>query len=218
MNESKSRGLPPSRVNDTQFAKLVVFVCSLVPLALLGLEILTDRAGPDERAHTLKVTGISALIFLSLSLAITPLRILTKKNYWSHFRRMLGLYAFLYAAAHVVCYLHYDLKWKFPKFFSEILNRNFIFFGMLAFALMIPLAATSTAASVKRLGAKRWKWLHRLVYLTAISASIHYLLFPKILQLNSLPALFAMILGGLLFFRLVDALRKTSRKQAESLG
>jgi DMSO/TMAO reductase YedYZ heme-binding membrane subunit len=205
-------------VKNTQFAKVVVHACSLVPLAMMILDNLTGRALPDVRAYMIHTTGVTAFSFLLLSLCVTPLRTVTGKNYWSLFRRMLGLYAFFYACLHFLCYVSFDRGWDLQKIVEEITNpkRPFVFFGMTALALMIPLALTSTAASIKRLGAKRWKWLHRLVYITATCAAVHFFLFPKIRVWDSVPGAFALAVTVLLGFRLVAALIRSTPSKPRS--
>ena len=203
-------------MKDSQFAKLVVFVCSLVPMVLFGLDVARGNMGPDPANYALKVTGISAILFLSLSLAVTPLRTITGKNYWSLFRRMLGLYAFAYACVHLFCYLWFIVKFDLGALVSETVKRPFVYFGMFALLSMVPLAATSTAGAIKRLGAKRWKRLHQLVYLTAIAAALHFFLWQKLKRWDSLPGLFIGVLGGLLAFRLVAALMSWWRKRQKA--
>src|SRR5207244_4436717 len=135
---------------------------------------------------------ILALIFLFLSLSITPVRKLTGWNWLSHFRRMLGLYAFFYALIHFLIYFGFQRSMSVSRVFNDVLKRPFIFFGMAALAMLIPLAMTSTNGMIKRMGARRWKQLHRLAYVAAISGAVHYLLFGKIVTLQ--PEVFAAVL------------------------
>jgi DMSO/TMAO reductase YedYZ heme-binding membrane subunit len=192
-------------VKDTQFAKVIVLVNSLVPLAILVWDFAHHQIGPNQSEYLLRTTGLLALIFLLLSLAVTPLRRITGKNYWSLFRRMLGLYAFFYACVHFLCYFIIDRSASLAAVYQDVLHRWFILLGMLALLVMIPLALTSTAASVKRLGNRRWKLLHKLVYLSLIAGTIHYLLVGK--RVTMQPLAFAAIAAGLLLFRLVAFLR-----------
>jgi sulfoxide reductase heme-binding subunit YedZ len=192
-------------MSNLQFAKLTLFTSSLVPLAMLIADNLTGNAGADPAFYIMRCTGLCALTFLALSLAVTPLRRITGKNYWSIFRRMFGLYAFFYAALHLLTYLSMYTRWSLPSLFQDVAKRPFILLGMSAFLIMVPLAATSTAWSVKKLGNKKWKLLHRLVYLAACAAAIHYYLQPKLVTLQHV--LFAATLIGLVLYRPLSWLR-----------
>jgi sulfoxide reductase heme-binding subunit YedZ len=154
-------------------AKVVVFVAALVPLALLVRGALTGNLGVNP-AETIRLeTGRWALKFLLLSLAITPARRLTGWNILIQYRRPLGLFAFFYASLHLVTYWAFDLNFSFAAMAGDILKRPFITVGFAAFLLLVPLAVTSTKGSIRRLG-KKWTLLHRLVYLAAICAVIHF--------------------------------------------
>ena len=198
-------------MKDPRFAKLVVFVNALVPLALLGWDAYRGQLGANPTEFALRTTGMLALVFLTLSLAVTPLRKLSGKNWLSHFRRMLGLYAFFYTALHLLIYLWRDQAWDLLNVPADTLRRPFILFGMLAFLLMVPLALTSTAAAVKRMGAKNWKRLHMLVYLAATSAVIHYFLRTKVVEPK--PVAFILALVVLLAFRAAWALAAKRRRR-----
>ncbi len=186
-------------MKNISFAKLVVFTCSLVPQVMLIFDNLTGRAGADPAFYIMRCTGICALTFLALSLCVTPLRRITGKNYWSAFRRMLGLYAFFYACMHLLTYLTMYKRGSLSAIVDDVAKRPFILLGMSALLIMVPLAATSTAWAVKKLGGKRWKLLHKIVYLAAIAASIHYFMQPKLISLQ--PLLFAALLWGLVLYR-----------------
>ena len=182
-------------MKDLQFAKRVVFVSSLVPAVMLTIDFFDGDAGADRAFYLMRSTGLCAMIFLALSLAVTPLRRITGKNYWSIFRRMLGLYAFFYASLHFLTYLIGYQGGNPVGVYREMMKSKFVFFGLAALLMMVPLAATSTAWAVKRMGNKKWKRLHRLVYLCAISAAVHYLMQGKVLTLQ--PIVFAAVLVGL---------------------
>jgi sulfoxide reductase heme-binding subunit YedZ len=142
-----------------------------------------------------------ALIFLILTLTITPARKITGWNGFSHFRRMLGLFAFFYGVIHLTIYFALYRSFDFISAGEDILDRPFILLGMAALIMMIPLAITSTNRMIKRLGAARWKRLHKLVYPAAIAAGIHYLLVGKILLPQ--PIAFATVIAALLGYRLL---------------
>ncbi|HEX8524446.1 MAG TPA: protein-methionine-sulfoxide reductase heme-binding subunit MsrQ [Tepidisphaeraceae bacterium] len=164
---------------DPRFAKLVLVVNGCVPLALLCYDASRGGLGANPVAFALSTTGMVALIFLTLSLAVTPLRKITGYNYFSHFRRSLGLFAFFYGSIHLAIYFAFDRSLNLASTFEDISRRPFIFAGMIALVLMLPLALTSTNGMIKRLGAKRWKALHRLAYVSAIMGVAHFYLLVK---------------------------------------
>jgi len=161
-------------MKNADFAKFVVLVNGAVPLSLLLWDAANHQLGANPTDFAIKTTGMLTLIFLIVSLAVTPLRLVTGRNYFSNFRRMLGLYAFFYGVLHLSTYFIFDRSLSLSGTFADTLARPFIFFGMSALLLMVPLAVTSTNASIKRLGAARWKRLHQLVYLSAILGVLHY--------------------------------------------
>jgi sulfoxide reductase heme-binding subunit YedZ len=201
MTDTVSHPVRSPALTNAEFSKLLVFINALIPLALLLWDIDTGQVGPDKVTYILHTTGLMALICLMFSLAVTPLRLLTGMNFFMHFRRLLGLFAFFYAALHVLAYLNYQRGWDLPAVVRDVFTVRYIFFGLTAFVLMIPLALTSTAASVKRLGAAKWKRLHQLVYLTAICAVIHFYLLVKADE--RLPLTFILILAVLLAIRIL---------------
>jgi DMSO/TMAO reductase YedYZ heme-binding membrane subunit len=190
-------------VKDRAFAKLVVFVNSLVPLGMLIWDKSTDRLGADPANYLIRTTGLLAILFLIFSLAVTPLRRITGQNYYSLFRRMLGLYGFFYAACHLLIFVFVYKGGSVSGVIEETVTRPFILYGMIAFLLLVPLALTSTVASIKRLGAKRWKRLHKLVYVSVSLGAIHYCLSYK--TLNQQPLVFAGMVAGLLLIRVAFA-------------
>jgi sulfoxide reductase heme-binding subunit YedZ len=188
-------------MKDPRFPKLVVFVCSLVPLALMSLDGLQSRLGANPVEYFLRKTGILTIVFLTISLLVTPARLITGKNWLSHFRRMLGLTAFFYGTVHLSIYFVFDRSLKIGSVVSDTINRPFIFFGMLAFFLMIPLAITSTNGMIKRLGSAKWKRLHQAVYLCAIAGVVHYWMIQK--ADISYPLGFAIAIGILFAYRIL---------------
>lgn len=186
---------------DIRFVKLVVFVNSLVPLALMSWDAYQRRLGANPIEFATRTTGALTLIFLLLSLAVTPLRRLTGMQWLVRVRRMLGLYAFFYGCLHLMTYVWFDKFFNLPAIAGDTLKRPFIAVGMLSFFLMVPLAITSTDRMIKRLGGKRWKQLHRAAYLAAAGGVIHYYLLVK--ADTRVPTMFAYALGVLLFYRLI---------------
>jgi sulfoxide reductase heme-binding subunit YedZ len=164
-------------------------------------------ANPTEFA--IRTTGFLTLIFLLITLSITPLRKLSGRNDLIKYRRMIGLFAFFYGALHLSIYFAIDRNLSFTSAAGDIVQRPFIAFGMAAFFLMIPLAVTSTNGMIKRLGGKRWQQLHKLTYLCAIGGVIHYYLIVKSDVL--MPLAFAAVLAALLGYRLYAANQKAAQ-------
>lgn len=183
------------------FPKIVVFINSLIPLALLLLDLYRNRVGPNPLEFATRTTGMLTLIFLCLTLAITPLRKIFGINSLVKFRRMLGLFAFFYGSLHLLTYVWFDRQFKLLSTIQDIAQRPFILFGMTAFVLMLPLALTSTNRMVKRLGGKRWARLHSLIYLAGIAGVIHFWMLVK--ADTSLPLTFAFFVFFLLGYRLL---------------
>jgi methionine sulfoxide reductase heme-binding subunit len=187
-------------MEDTRFLKLVIFINSLIPLTLLLWDVYRKQVGPNPLEFATRTTGMLTLIFLSLTVAVTPLRKIFGINSLVKFRRMLGLFAFFYGALHLLTYVWFDRLFNFISVGQDVVRRPFILVGMTAFILMIPLAITSTNKMVKRLGGKRWARLHRLVYVAAIAGVVHFWMLVK--SDTRLPLTFAFILLFLLGYRL----------------
>lgn len=191
------------RLKDTKFNKALVFLNCLVPLALLGWDAYQGRLGANPLEFVTRTTGTLTLVFILLSLAITPARKLTGAQWLIKFRRMLGLYAFFYGFLHLATYVWFDKAFNLRAVVADIWLRPFIAVGMFSFFLMVPLAVTSTNKMIKRLGGKRWARLHKAVYLTAIGGVLHYYLLVK--ADTSKPLVFAALLALLLGYRLYVA-------------
>jgi sulfoxide reductase heme-binding subunit YedZ len=186
-------------VKDPEFSKFVLLVNGAVPLALLAWDGYWHQLGANPTLFAIHTTGMLTLIFLFLTLCVTPLRKITGWNWLSHFRRMLGLYAFFYGCVHLLTYLVFQQSFNLFNAVKDTLAHRFIFFGMTSLFLMVPLAITSTNAMIKRLGAARWKRLHQLVYPAAIAGVAHYYLLVK--ADTRLPITFAIVLVVLLGYR-----------------
>jgi len=183
------------------FPKIVVFINSLIPLVLLLWDLYRNRVGPNPLEFATRTTGMLTLVFLCLTLAVTPLRKIFGLNSLVKFRRMLGLFAFFYGSLHLLTYVWFDRQFKLLNTVQDVAQRPFILAGMTAFVLMLPLALTSTTRMVKRLGGKRWARLHRLVYLAGIAGVVHFWMLVK--SDTSLPLTFAFIVLFLLGYRLL---------------
>src|SRR6267143_2454348 len=187
-------------MSEIHFSELVIFLNSLVPLTLLLWDVYRNRVGANPLEFVTRTTGMLTLIFLLLSLAVTPLRKVSGANWLIKFRRMIGLFAFFYGSLHLLTYVAFDRFFRLTTIPADVIKRPFITIGMAAFFLMIPLAITSTNKMVKRLGGKRWNLLHRLVYLAGIAGALHYWLLVK--SDTRLPLTFGFILLLLLGYRL----------------
>ena len=153
--------------------RLLVFLASLTPFARLVWLGYNDGLSANPLEFVTRSTGTWALVFLCLTLAITPLRRLTGQPQWLKLRRMLGLYCFFYALLHFSIWFWIDQQLDFRLMWADVVRRPFVAAGFAAFALLLPLAATSTRAMMRRLGIN-WLRLHRLIYLIAIAAILHY--------------------------------------------
>jgi sulfoxide reductase heme-binding subunit YedZ len=180
--------------------KLAVFFLCLVPFGQLALNAYRGELGVNPIEFITRFTGSWSLIILIASLAVTPLRRITGRNELIKFRRMLGLFAFFYAALHFATYMVLDLYFDFPAILKDVVKRPYITVGFTAFVLMIPLAATSTAGMIRRLG-KRWQQLHYLVYVIAILGVLHFYWLVK--ADISRPAQYGAVLALLLGYRTV---------------
>jgi methionine sulfoxide reductase heme-binding subunit len=191
----------------------VVFLLCLVPAALIGLDALRGRLGADPiRAIQLR-TGWWALAFLLIALAVTPVRRVTRWNGIGTYRRMVGLFAFTYAALHFLNYVVLDQFFAWRFIVEDVAKRRWITVGFTSFLLLIPLAVTSTSGWTRRLG-KRWVKLHRLAYVAAAGGVLHFLWLVK--KDVREPALFGLVLVALLALRLGRRPRRTSAGTAKA--
>jgi methionine sulfoxide reductase heme-binding subunit len=188
-------------MKDIRFPKLLLFINALVPLALMLWDVYQKRVGANPLEFVTRTTGMLTLVFLMLTLAVTPVRTIIRLNWLVKFRRMLGLFAFFYGFLHLLTYLWFDRYFNLKSVPGDVVSRPFIALGMLAFFLIVPLALTSTNKMVKRLGGKRWSVLHRLVYLAGIAGVLHFWLLVK--SDTRLPITFAFVLALLLAFRVL---------------
>jgi sulfoxide reductase heme-binding subunit YedZ len=183
-----------------RYFKPVLFLACLVPLGRLAWLGFHSGLGANPIEFITHSTGDWTLTFLLVTLSITPLRRLTRQYWLISFRRMLGLFAFFYGSLHLMTYVWLDKFFDVHEMLHDIAKRKFITAGMTAFALMIPLALTSTKWSIRKLG-KRWQMLHRLIYFSATAGVIHYIWLVKA-DLKK-PLEYAFVLGMLLMYRFV---------------
>lgn len=163
----------PNRV--VVILKVLVHIACLVPIAWLVVHLFENQLGPDPTHTVTFFTGRGTLRLLVISLTVTPVRRLISRLAWIiRFRRMLGLYAFFYGCLHLMTYVWLYAGFSWAAMVDDISRRKFITAGLVAWALMVPLALTSTTWSIRKLGGKNWNRLHRLAYLSAIAGVVHY--------------------------------------------
>ena len=191
--------------------KPVAFVAALQPAGWLLYNAFWGDLGVNPVETITNHTGIWCLRFIGITLALTPLRWLTGFNPLALFRRMAGLFVFFYGTLHFMTYFVLDHSLQFEGVWEDVVKRPYITAGFTAFVLMIPLAITSTQGWIRRMGGKKWNVLHRLVYLTAIGAALHY--FWKVKLDTTSPIYYGAIFGVLLGARLW---KSASKRQAAS--
>ena len=182
-----------------------VFAGALVPLAALLVRGAQGRLGANPIDQAMNQLGLVALVFLVAALACTPLKALFGWTWPIRLRRMLGLFGFFYALLHVLTYSGLDQGLDWAAIWADVTKRKFIFVGFAAFVLLVPLAATSTAGAVRRLGFARWKLLHRLAYVAPALGAIHF--FLRVKKDVREPLVYAAVLGALLLVRVAFYLR-----------
>ena len=199
--------------------KLAVWGMCLAPLAALGwwigrvVWLATDDLGANPISFITNHLGDWTFRILLASLAMTPLRIVFGWGWPALLRRLLGLFAFAYAVLHFSVWILVDHFFNWAQMAEDIVKRPYITVGMLALLTMVPLAATSTTAMIKRLGARRWTRLHRLVYLTGVLASLHFLWLAKVGRKDQY--VYVAVLVLLLGVRAVDWARRIARRAAK---
>jgi len=184
----------------SKWTKVVVFLFCLVPLEMLVLRAVRGNLTANPIEFITHTTGDWTLRFLVITLAITPLRSILRLPQLIRFRRMFGLFAFFYACLHFSTWIGLDKFFDWTEMWKDVQKRRFITVGFTGFVLMIPLAITSTAGWIRRLGGRRWQMLHRAIYLSAIAGVIHYYWLVK--SDVRKPLLYAAMVGMLLAWRL----------------
>lgn len=185
-------------------AKILVFALCLVPFGVLLWRALHSELGPNPIEFVTHATGDWTIRFLIITLAVTPARKLLGMPQLVRFRRMLGLFAFFYGSLHFLTYFWLDKFFDFGDIAKDVVKRPFITAGFTAFVLLIPLALTSTAGWIRRLGGKNWRMLHRLVYVSAIAGVVHYYWLVK--SDIRLPLFYGALVALLLGYRAFTAL------------
>jgi sulfoxide reductase heme-binding subunit YedZ len=200
----------------SKWTKAAVFLLCLIPFCDLVSRALKSNLGANPVEYLQHATGDWTLRFLVFTLCITPFRKLFKLPDLIRFRRMLGLFAFFYVSLHFLTYLGPDQSFDFSGMLKDVAKRPFITVGFLGFVLLIPLAITSTAGWIRRLGGKRWQMLHRAIYVTAVCGVIHYYWLVK--SDVRKPLFYGALVGILLLWRLGDWFFKRGSAVAAKLS
>lgn len=199
---------------DSSFHRQLIFVNGLIPALLLVIDGLLGRLGVNPVEFVTRATGVLTLVFLVITLLVTPLRKIFGWNWLLKQRRLLGLIGFFYGCVHLLTYLVGDRDWQFLTVPADVWKRPFIAVGMISFLLMIPLAVTSTNKMIKRLGGKRWGLLHKLTYVIVVGGVIHYWMIVKS-DLRD-PLAFAAVVALLLGYRAVQRYMKPKKPSKPS--
>lgn len=197
------------RVRDlliSRWTKPILFLLCLTPIAAIAWPFVRHDAIPDPAVFIQHGTGDWILRFLVITLSITPLRKILGLPELIRFRRMFGLFAFFYACLHFLTYIGFDKLFDLSEIWKDVAKRPYITAGFLAFVLLIPLAITSTAGWIRRLGGRRWRMLHRAIYVSAICGVIHYYWLVKSAVIR--PLTYGAIIAALLAWRVAERLGK----------
>ena len=195
-------------------AKPLVFVLALLPFAWLLYGAITDNLGANPAEYLIRSFGDWTLRFLCITLAVTPLRVITGTPALARFRRMLGLFVYFYAVMHLLSYSWFDMGFDVPEIAKDIAKRPFILVGFTGFLLLTPLAATSFNRAVKALGARRWQALHKLVYVIAGLGILHFFWMRAGKNDFAEVAVYAAILAALLGWRLLQWTKRRAAPNA----
>ena len=188
-----------------RYSKIIVFILCLWPLVIISLNIYYNELGAEPVKKIMNHFGEWTLIFICLTLAMSPLKRFTNLAFWTKFRRMLGLFVFFYATIHLLTYIGLDYRFDWQPIFNDVLKKKFIFIGFSAWLLLIPLAATSSQKMINLLK-QNWKKLHRIVYIIAIFGALHYIWLSKTIFFK--PLIYSAIIVVLLILRIRIKTRK----------
>jgi sulfoxide reductase heme-binding subunit YedZ len=183
-------------------AKLVLWLLCVLPFAWLLWGAVIDTLGANPAEYLIRATGDWTLRLLSITLAVTPLRVMLGLPELAKLRRILGLFTYFYVVLHFLCYSWLDMGFEWADIAADIAKRPFILVGLTAFVLLTPLALTSFNRAIRWLGAKRWQWLHRLVYAVAMLAVLHFFWMRAGKHNFTEVLVYASIVTALLLFRL----------------
>ena len=181
------------------YLKPAVFLLSLWPVYIIAYQISYDKLGPEPVDRIINHFGEWTLVFIFLTLSMSPLKKITNSLEWIKFRRMLGLFTFFYASIHMLSYVGLDYRFDFEPLIDDVLKKKFVFIGFSAWLLMVPLAITSSNKMVKLLK-QNWKKLHKLIYIISIFGVLHFIWLSKTIYFK--PLIFLIILIILMLFRI----------------
>jgi len=199
-------------------AKPALFVAALLPFGWLAYAAVTNNLGANPAEHLIRSLGDWTLRFLCLTLAVTPLRVITGLPAIARFRRMLGLFVYFYAVLHLLGYSGFDMEFNVADIAKDIAKRPFIMVGFAGFVLLTPLAATSFNRAVKALGARRWQQLHKAVYGVAGLALLHFFWMRAAKHNFAEVAVYAVILGALLGWRVFRLWQQARSRTSSARG
>ena len=182
-----------------KYFKPSIFILSTIPFLIIIYKIFFNKLGPEPVKEITHFTGEWTLIFICLTLAMSPLKKLTNLNFWVKVRRILGLFVFFYASLHLLTYVGIDYRFSWQPIFDDVLKKKYIFVGFAAWVLLIPLTITSSQKMILLLK-KNWKKLHRLIYVIAILGSLHFIWLSKTIYFK--PLIYFVIITVLLFLRI----------------
>ena len=199
-------------------AKPLLFALCLLPFAWLLYAALANQLGANPAEALVRSTGDWTLRFLCVVLAVTPLRVMLKVPALARFRRMLGLFVYFYVVVHLLSYSWFDMGFDVGDIARDIIKRPFILVGFSAFVLLTPLAATSFNRAIKVLGARRWQMLHKLVYGVAVLGILHFFWMRAGKNNFAEVLVYAAILAALLGWRLVELMKKKTKKSPSNIN
>ena len=176
-----------------------MFTLSLIPFLLITYKIVFNKLGPEPVKEITHFTGEWTLIFICLTLAMSPLKRLTSFVFWINIRRMLGLFVFFYATLHLLTYVGIDYRFNWEPILDDVVKKKYIYIGFSAWLLLIPLTITSSKKMMKLLK-NNWKKLHKLIYIIAIFGSLHFIWLSKTIFFK--PLIYSLIILLLLSFRI----------------
>ena len=188
-----------------KYYKPSIFILCTMPFLFIFYKILFSKLGPEPVKEITHFTGEWTLIFICLTLGMSPLKRFTNLSIWISFRRMLGLFIFFYATLHLLTYIGLDYRFDWSPIFDDVIKKKYVFIGFAAWLLMVPLAITSSQKMIKLLR-NNWKKIHRLIYVIAIFGSFHYIWLSKTIFFK--PLIYFIIIVVLLLLRI-----KTNKKE-----
>ena len=181
------------------YFKPCIFILSIIPFLIITYKIFLNKLGPEPVKEITHFTGEWTLIFICLTLSMSPLKRFTNFTFWIKIRRMLGLFVFFYATLHMLTYVIVDYRFDWNQILDDVVKKKYIFVGFAAWVLLIPLVLTSSQKMIKTLK-QNWKKLHRLIYIIAVFGSLHFIWLSKTIYFK--PLIYFLIITFLLILRI----------------